>query len=130
MAPLYGWPYAIRNLCLSLIATTSTCLHHSQLEISPGPYVERSKLNPVLNTEPVKNQHQDGRVATETDNSAYNNCQRISLKKRISLSTLYKPTHNKSETGHKQKSCPLHKKKMSNPEPFSSFASDQLIKTY
>lgn len=58
-----------------------------------------------------------------------NSCQ--NSKKSVSISAQYKPTHNKSEIGHKQKSCPLHKKKkIEDPESFPSFGSEHLIKTY
>jgi hypothetical protein len=116
---------------------TSTCLHHSQLEISPEAYTE-AKNNQALNEEPRSFYvHRHGDAPSHKDKvrdnkvNDKNSCQKNSLKKSVSLSAQYKPTHNKSETGHKQKSCPLHKKKkMKDPETFTPFVSDHLIKTY
>ncbi|KAI8439856.1 hypothetical protein MSG28_001325 [Choristoneura fumiferana] len=81
--------------------TTSTCLHHSQLEIK----------------EPNLNQYEMKTASTK-------------IIKSFIHDTKYKPIHNKSETGHKQKSCSLRKKEMKDPEAFTPFVSDHLIKTY
>lgn len=60
-----------------------------------------------------------------------NNCQKTEhRKKSVSLSSHFKLTHNKSETGQRQKSCPLHKKKKIKDPEFTPFVSDHLIKTY
>lgn len=60
-----------------------------------------------------------------------NNCQKAEYRKKsVSLSSHYKLTHNKSETGQRQKSCPLHKKKKMKDPEFTPFVSDHLIKTY
>ncbi|CAH0663857.1 unnamed protein product [Chilo suppressalis] len=116
---------------------TSTCLHHSQLEISQRSYVENAKQN-MHNTDGqgyAENGPPFRHIDKILDNNVKDkdNCQKTnnSLKKNVSISTQYKPTHNKSETGHKQKSCPLHKKKkIKDPESFTPFVSDHLIKTY
>lgn len=60
-----------------------------------------------------------------------NYCQKMEhRKKSVSLSGHFKLTHNKSETGQRQKSCPLHKKKKIKDPEFTPFVSDHLIKTY
>ncbi|XP_059061198.1 protein O-mannosyl-transferase TMTC1-like [Achroia grisella] len=101
-------------------AVTSTCLHHSQLEVSTEVYNGHSR---TFYTTP-------DRELDEIVKIDKNNCQK-NVKKSVSLSTQYKPTHNKSEIGHKRKSCPLHKKKkMKEHNTFSPFVSDHLIKTY
>ncbi|XP_049865069.1 protein O-mannosyl-transferase TMTC1-like [Pectinophora gossypiella] len=108
-------------------AMTSTCLHHSQLEVSADSYQLKQRDNTVSRT--VYHRGAEPNVAYTINKFS---CQKSSeYKKSVSLSAQYKPTHNKSETGLKQKSCPLHKKKkMKDPEPFQQFVSDHLIKTY
>ncbi|KAJ0179098.1 hypothetical protein K1T71_004810 [Dendrolimus kikuchii] len=120
-------------------ATTSTCLHHSKLEISPDIYLNELKEDSIIkdnkihdvSTQSGTKTHQE--MTEMSKNKLGNSCQntRQFSKKSVSLSAQYKPTHNKSEIGHKQKSCRLHKKKkMKNPEAFPPFASEHLIKTY
>nr|XP_037870885.1 protein O-mannosyl-transferase TMTC1 isoform X2 [Bombyx mori] len=105
---------------------TSTCLHHSQLEVSPELYIDFKQQD----VKPSSRLHaHDAKLPTT--NSVEKNCQKTHEKSV--LSAQYKPTHNKSETGHKLKSCPLNKKKerrIKDPETFPSFVSDHLIKTY
>lgn len=103
---------------------TSTCLHHSHLEVSPESYIAKLKSN--LNTDLRTLRNMEMR-----EDNVNINCQKQFTKKSVSIPAQYKPTHNKSETGHKQKSCPVHKKKkMKDPETFTPFVSDHLIKTY
>lgn len=103
--------------------------------MTPERYINNLKEN-ELNQERTLYSHSDSdsvRVDKTLDNNQINSCQKNNdrLKKSVSLSAQYKPTHNKSETGHKQKSCPIHKKKkMKDPEAFTPFVSDHLIKTY
>ncbi|XP_053599807.1 protein O-mannosyl-transferase TMTC1-like [Plodia interpunctella] len=124
-AALYARPHAAHT------QTTSTCLHHSKLEVSPGSYVNGKHLvkadtRTLLNKNNVR---RDIDAILSRDDK--NHCQNKDLKKSISISAQYKPTHNKSDTGHKQKSCPLHKKKkIKQPETFTPFVSDHLIQTY
>ncbi|KAM3958234.1 protein O-mannosyl-transferase TMTC1 [Aphomia sociella] len=109
---------------------TSTCLHHSQLEVSPEVYIARLKQNQIVNTDSRTFYTTPDREFDDIVKSDKNSCQK-SIKKSVSISTQYKPTHNKSETGHKRKSCALDKKKkIKEPESFSPFVSDHLIKTY
>ncbi|XP_045764022.1 protein O-mannosyl-transferase TMTC1-like [Maniola jurtina] len=101
---------------------TSTCLHHSQLEVSPqyknnlvkkdSRTIMNSPSVPLDNTDKVKH-----------------SCQKHMYKKSVSISAQYKPIHNKSETGVK-KSCPLHKKKKIKDPDGLPYVTDHLIKTY
>ncbi|CAG9562866.1 unnamed protein product [Danaus chrysippus] len=96
--------------------TTSTCLHHSKLEVSP----EKLKQNSV-----VKHTRT---ITVSSDLNINTSCQKLDNKKSVSISAQYKPIHNKSEAGPKQKSSPLHKKnKIKEPDPLP-LVSD-LIKT-
>ncbi|XP_050681732.1 protein O-mannosyl-transferase TMTC1-like isoform X2 [Leptidea sinapis] len=82
----------------------STCLHHSKLEI-PASH----KLLHINEREgTVNNSH----------------------KSRMSVSSPYRPTHNKSESGTKRSSCPINKKKAKHPDAMTSLVSHHLIKTY
>ncbi|CAG9562868.1 unnamed protein product [Danaus chrysippus] len=95
---------------------TSTCLHHSKLEVSP----EKLKQNSV-----VKHTRT---ITVSSDLNINTSCQKLDNKKSVSISAQYKPIHNKSEAGPKQKSSPLHKKnKIKEPDPLP-LVSD-LIKT-
>ncbi|XP_073967548.1 LOW QUALITY PROTEIN: protein O-mannosyl-transferase TMTC1-like [Choristoneura fumiferana] len=106
--------------------TTSTCLHHSQLEIKE-PNLNQYEMK-TASTKIIKSFIHD----TKVDNAnVKTSCQkRMDAKKSVSIPAQYKPIHNKSETGHKQKSCSLRKKEMKDPEAFTPFVSDHLIKTY
>lgn len=92
---------------------TSTCLHHSQLEVLPD------KNTPVST-------HQ--RTVPHTPDNRHS-CQKHEHKKSVSIPAQYKPIHNKSETGVK-KSCPLHKKKKIKDPDGLPYVTDHLIKTY
>ncbi|XP_045459919.1 protein O-mannosyl-transferase TMTC1-like [Melitaea cinxia] len=95
---------------------TSTCLHHSQLEI---------------NEPNVKTVNEHSRTVPNLDDKIKASCQRNTYnKKSVSISAQYKPIHNKSETGVKQKSCPLHKKNERKEQNALPYVSDHLIKTY
>ncbi|XP_060800684.1 protein O-mannosyl-transferase TMTC1 [Amyelois transitella] len=124
-AALYARPHAHHA------QTTSTCLHHSKLEISSSVYVNgnqdaKSDTRTLVAKTDVP-RDKDTVVASVNKN----HCENKDLKKSVSISAQYKPTHNKSDIGHKQKSCPLHnKKKIKEPETFTPFVSDHLIKTY
>lgn len=110
---------------------TSTCLHHSQLEVS-AHYTNKLKQNQVDSRILGQNTLHSGTTANGAGrNLDKNNCQKTEhRKKSVSLSSHYKLTHNKSETGQRQKSCPLHKKKKIKDPEFTPFVSDHLIKTY
>lgn len=107
---------------------TSTCLHHSQLEVSPEAYIQN--INQNANTDSRTVETHSGTKPVQVDKVNKISCQKNYHKKSVSISAQYKHTHNKSESGHKQKSCPLHKKKkIKDPEAFPPF-SDHLLKTY
>ncbi|KAG6447846.1 protein O-mannosyl-transferase TMTC1 [Manduca sexta] len=118
------------------LPATSTCLHHSKLEVSPEVYINELKSNQVEEGSKIQHNtaHSVPLAACDANKILDNNSKKICKKtneKSVSLSAQYKPTHNKSETGHKQKSCPLHKKKkIKDPQSFSPFVSNHLIKTY
>lgn len=125
------------------LQATSTCLHHSQLEVSTESYVSKLKMPHEESTTKTLFHHEDGEPASCRDidkivkKISTNDCQRYKnieyRSKKVSIPTLYKPTHNKSETGHKHKSCPLHKKnvnKIKEREGLTPFISDHMIKTY
>lgn len=96
---------------------TSTCLHHSQLEVSPETIKQNSLVKHTRT------------ITVSSDLNINTSCQKLDNKKSVSISAQYKPIHNKSEAGPKQKSCPLHKKnKIKEPDPLP-FVSDHLIKT-
>ncbi|XP_026491486.1 protein O-mannosyl-transferase TMTC1-like [Vanessa tameamea] len=98
---------------------TSTCLHHSQLEVH-----EPDAKHPIVN------EHSRTIVST-LDDKLRASCQKNAYnKKSVSISAQYKPIHNKSEAGIKQKSCPLHKKKKIKDSDTLPYVSDHLIKTY
>lgn len=112
---------------------TSTCLHHSHLEIAADAYKLQSNNEIESRTFQYKSVVCGGSAAKSVvDKITTNSCQKPNeyTKKSVSIPAHYKPTHNKSETGHKQKSCPLHKKKKIKDETFAPFVSDHLIKTY
>ncbi|CAH0717510.1 unnamed protein product, partial [Brenthis ino] len=95
---------------------TSTCLHHSQLEL---PKNKQDIVN--INSRTINS-------VPSLDNKP--SCQKkLYNKKSLSISAQYKPIHNKSESGLK-KSCPLHKKKIKDPNAFPPYVSEHLIKTY
>ncbi|KOB72218.1 Transmembrane and TPR repeat-containing protein 1 [Operophtera brumata] len=99
-----------------------------QLEVSPDSYIANVKQNESTDTRTL--QTHAGVKCAHVDKVNKISCQKNFSKKSVSISAQYKHTHNKSETGHKQKSCPLHKKKnIKDPEAFPPF-SDHLIKTY
>ncbi|CAH2063913.1 unnamed protein product, partial [Iphiclides podalirius] len=112
---------------------TSTCLHHSKLEVP----LDEQKPNRGIKENARKFSHKNdvhsapkrGEVGAEKASTA-NGCQKSDHKKGVSISAQYKPIHNKSETGHKLKSCRLQKKKKIKEETFTPFVSDHLIKTY
>ncbi|KAJ8724726.1 hypothetical protein PYW07_015684 [Mythimna separata] len=111
---------------------TSTCLHHSQLEVS-ADYTNKLRENHVgpriLGQHPLHSGASANGADKIVDNK--NNCQKTEhRKKSVSLSSHFKLTHNKSESGQRQKSCPLHKKKKIKDPEFTPFVSDHLIKTY
>ncbi|KAH9632162.1 hypothetical protein HF086_006596 [Spodoptera exigua] len=110
---------------------TSTCLHHSQLEVS-AHYTNKLKQNQIDSRILGENTLHSGASANGAGNKLVkNNCQKAEYRKKsVSLSSHYKLTHNKSETGQRQKSCPLHKKKKIKDPEFTPFVSDHLIKTY
>lgn len=112
---------------------TSTCLHHSHLEITADAYKLQSNNRIESRTFQYKSVVYSGSPANSVaDKITMNSCQKTNdyNKKSVSIPAQYKPTHNKSEIGHKQKSCPLHKKKKIKDETFTPFVSDHLIKTY
>lgn len=112
---------------------TSTCLHHSHLEITADAYKLQSNNEIESRTVQYKSVVCSGSTTNSVvDKITMNNCQKPNdyNKKSVSIPAQYKPTHNKSEIGHKQKSCPLHKKKKIKDETFTPFVSDHLIKTY
>lgn len=54
-------------------------------------------------------------------------------KRGVSIPALYKPTHNKSESGLKQKSCSVNKnnvRKIKDSSGISPIITEHLIKTY
>lgn len=111
---------------------TSTCLHHSHLEITADAYKLKNNEEIESRTFQYKSVVYSGPASNGiVDKLTVNSCQKTNdcNKKSVSIPAQYKPTHNKSETGHKQKSCPLHKKKKIKDE-FTPFVSDHLIKTY
>ncbi|CAH0629162.1 unnamed protein product [Chrysodeixis includens] len=109
---------------------TSTCLHHSQLEVS-AEITDKLKQDEVESRILGQNSlHSDATTNGVDKNLDKNYCQKEHRKKSVSLSSQYKLTHNKSETGQSQKSCPLHKKKKMKDPEFTPFVSDHLIKTY
>ena len=96
------------------LQVTSTCLHHSQLELP--------KQNTVnTNTRTINSVPSLDFKSSCQKNNLYN-------KKNLSISAQYKPIHNKSESV--KKSCPLHKKKMKNPNNYPPYVTEHLIKTY
>ncbi|CAB3241328.1 unnamed protein product [Arctia plantaginis] len=110
---------------------TSTCLHHSQLEVS-ADYTNKLKQEDT-DSRLLPQDMKAPRVPNSEDTKKIvdkNNCQKnLPRKKSVSLSSHFKLTHNKSEIGHK-KSCPLHKKKKIKDPEFTPYVSDHLIKTY
>ncbi|XP_068628016.1 protein O-mannosyl-transferase TMTC1-like [Battus philenor] len=112
---------------------TSTCLHHSKLEVPSETYNAASQ-----DTRKILYKHDTHRVPKQSDavkRSITSSCQKNILKdnkKDISVSGhTYKPIHNKSDTAHKNKSCRLHKKKkLKETDDFTPYVSDHLIKTY
>ncbi|CAH2091582.1 unnamed protein product [Euphydryas editha] len=100
----------------NLFNITSTCLHHSQLEINEP---DAKTVNEHSRTVP----NLDDKIKTSCQRNTYN-------KKSVSISAQYKPIHNKSEASVKQKSCPLHKKKKIKEPDTLPYVSDHLIKTY
>ncbi|KAJ2938803.1 hypothetical protein O0L34_g18425 [Tuta absoluta] len=108
---------------------TSTCLHHSQLEVTSSSYkLKRADVHVDSDTF----FRRGAPVSPAEQHPSKFSCQKNGeFKKSVSIPAQYKPTHNKSESGHKQKSCPLHKKKkMKDPKQFQPYVSDHLIKTY
>ncbi|CAK1551505.1 unnamed protein product [Leptosia nina] len=84
----------------------STCLHHSKLEVTASEYQNKPAYRTMPSEELVKP-----------------SCQKNNL-----LLSHYKPTHNKSESGSKRKSCSL-KRKPNERDPFA-LVSDHFVKTY
>ncbi|CAK1577937.1 unnamed protein product [Parnassius mnemosyne] len=117
---------------------TSTCLHHSKFEVSSDVYkinnAVKENTRTFLYKYDIQSVSKQNAMNDVEKASTENSCQKNILhsdKEGVSLSAQYKPIHNKSETGHKHKSCRLHKKKkIKEPESFVPFVSDHLIKTY
>ncbi|CAK1577953.1 unnamed protein product [Parnassius mnemosyne] len=117
---------------------TSTCLHHSKFEVSSDVYkinnAVKENTRTFLYKYDIQSVSKQNAMNDVEKASTENSCQKNILhsdKEGVSLSAQYKPIQNKSETGHKHKSCRLHKKKkIKEPESFVPFVSDHLIKTY
>lgn len=106
-------PLSISYLVFSFIQKSTKCFDHSQLAVNAAPREEdlkdeRSTINEVTDRRDDDGDS-DHNVIVNTNSCNTKNCE---IKKRnLSISSQIKTTHNKSETGLKQKKCAMHRKK-------------------
>lgn len=113
-----------------LLQKSTRCFDHSQLAV-------KSKEEKSLNEEPIKMEQFVKSVTRDNVKSVSDSCcKSCGTKKRISISSQIKTTHNKSEIGLKEKKCTLHRKSKNNknanviPSIGAPLAEHILMKTY
>ncbi|XP_052758136.1 uncharacterized protein LOC128202314 [Galleria mellonella] len=92
---------------------TTTCFDHSQLSGEVKKATEDKTNKYEENKNQLANLKRDDKkvLSADSDSNSACECKKCGTKKRnVSISSQIKTTHNKSEIGHKEKKCSLHRK--------------------
>ncbi|XP_031763369.2 protein O-mannosyl-transferase TMTC1-like [Galleria mellonella] len=92
---------------------TTTCFDHSQLSGEVKKATEDKTKKYEENKNQLANLKRDDKkvLSADSDSNSACECKKCGTKKRnVSISSQIKTTHNKSEIGHKEKKCSLHRK--------------------